>query len=36
MTTLTPIKPKSRVSAAQLVAPVWSGPLTITDALNVE
>lgn len=33
MTTLTLIKPKSLVSAAQLVAPVFDGPLTITDAL---
>lgn len=36
MTTLTLIRPRSLVSAAQLVAPVFDGPLTITDAQNVE
>lgn len=33
MTSLILLKPKSLVSAAQLVAPVFDGPLTITDAL---
>ncbi len=30
------LKPKSLVSAAQLVAPVFDGPPTITEAQNVE